>query len=243
MKVSIQEDMWAVARRLPRNQRERLIEALLAYGFDGVEPDAADEPWSYLFDAFKGRIEMSARSSRGGERGSRRRWDGGADDASEDGASDPHDRGASDPHDRGASDPHDGGGETPIEHPHDAESENESEIESEREKEIDRGVDAVIDHLNSVCGTSFRRSAKSTRRIVAARLRDGASVDECNAVIDHKAREWLHDGRMRKYLRPETLFNATKFEAYRNEASCTDPPASSAFAAYDVVPLAVVGGE
>lgn len=128
-----------------------------------------------------------------------------------------------------------------MEHPHDAE--NESEIESESEKEIDLGVDAVIDHLNSVCGTSFRRSAKSTRRIVAARLRDGATVDECNSVIDHKAREWLRDGRMRKYLRPETLFNATKFEAYRCEASCGDPPVSSAFAAYDVVPLAVVGGE
>ena len=191
MKVAIQEDMWAVARRLPRDQRGRLIEALLAYGFDGVEPEEADEPWSYLFDAFKGRIEMSARSSRGGEKGSRRRWDDGEGE----GAPDTPTEGMSDPHDRGMSDPHDGGCETPIQHPHDAENENESEIEREREKEIEHGVDAVIDHLNSVCGTSFRPSAKSTRRLVGARLRDGATVAECKAVIDHKAREWSPSAR------------------------------------------------
>ena len=234
MKVAIQEDMWMVARRLPRDQRERLIEALLAYGFEGVEPEAADEPWSYLFDAFKGRIEMSARSSRGGEKGSRRRWDD-AVAGDTDAASETH------PHFRGVPDTHDGGGETPIAHPHDAENEIESEIESE--DEIEHGVDAVIDHLNSTCGTSFRRSAKSTRKLVRARLREGATVAECKAVIDHKAREWLHDRRMRKYLRPETLFNATKFEAYRNEASCHGQSGAGAFAAYDVAPLAVVGGE
>ena len=102
---------------------------------------------------------------------------------------------------------------------------------------------AIFNHLNSVCGTSFRKSAKSTRRLVGARLRDGATVAECKAVIDHKAREWLRDRRMRKYLRPETLFNATKFEGYRCETDCQGATAAGAFAAYDVAPLAVVGGE
>ena len=35
------------------------------------------------------------------------------------------------------------------------------------------------------------------------------------AVIDKKCAEWLHDPKMRAYLRPETLFGA-KFEGYLN---------------------------
>ena len=50
-------------------------------------------------------------------------------------------------------------------------------------------------------------------KFVRARLAEGATVDEIKAVIDMKAREWSGTDSA-KYLRPETLFNATKYNQY-----------------------------
>jgi uncharacterized phage protein (TIGR02220 family) len=72
----------------------------------------------------------------------------------------------------------------------------------------------VIDHLNEKTGQSFRASAKANSALIIARLDSGVTVEQCIAVIDAKAAEWLSDAKMRAYLRPSTLFNATKFESY-----------------------------
>lgn len=42
MAVTIQDDMWRVAKRLPREYRDRLIGALVAYGLDGELPDESE---------------------------------------------------------------------------------------------------------------------------------------------------------------------------------------------------------
>ena len=55
-----------------------------------------------------------------------------------------------------------------------------------------------------------------TRSFIRARLREGFTVDDFKTVIDKKARAWLGNRDMQKYLRPETLFG-TKFESYLNE--------------------------
>ncbi len=52
--------------------------------------------------------------------------------------------------------------------------------------------------------------------MLAARLKE-STPDEIRAVIDAKAAEWRTDVKMAKYLRPETLFNATKFAGYVGE--------------------------
>lgn len=87
----------------------------------------------------------------------------------------------------------------------------------------------VIGHLNAKAGTNFAATAKVTTKLVEARLKDGATADQCIAVIDNRVKEWLHDDKMRAYLRPATLFNAEKFESYRGglvasraTAACTN---------------------
>ncbi|TKI51343.1 hypothetical protein FC752_22060 [Lysinibacillus varians] len=50
-----------------------------------------------------------------------------------------------------------------------------------------------------------------------ARLKDGYTLEHFKCVIDTKVKQWLHNPDMNKYLRPDTLFNATKFESYLNE--------------------------
>jgi uncharacterized phage protein (TIGR02220 family) len=43
-------------------------------------------------------------------------------------------------------------------------------------------------------------------------------MEDCKKVVDVMVDQWKNDARMNMYLRPETLFNATKFETYINLA-------------------------
>lgn len=78
-------------------------------------------------------------------------------------------------------------------------------------------VKEVIDYLNQKAGTKYRSTTAATKRLVGARLKEGFTVDDCKKVIDNKVADWLGDEKMKNYLRPNTLFQASKFESYLNE--------------------------
>ncbi len=73
----------------------------------------------------------------------------------------------------------------------------------------------LLEYLNTRAGKRFR-PVEANVRLLAARLKE-STPDEIRAVIDAKAAEWRTDVKMAKYLRPETLFNATKFAGYVGE--------------------------
>lgn len=70
----------------------------------------------------------------------------------------------------------------------------------------------VLTHLNQMAGTSYR-PVDSNLRLIEARIKEGATVADMKRVIDAKCSEWKGSD-MEKYLRPQTLFNASKFEQY-----------------------------
>jgi uncharacterized phage protein (TIGR02220 family) len=74
----------------------------------------------------------------------------------------------------------------------------------------------ICEYLNLKSGRGLEIS-KARLGFVVARLKEGATVERCRAVVDIKVAEWLHNPAMRKYLRPETLFNKTKFTGYLDE--------------------------
>ena len=74
----------------------------------------------------------------------------------------------------------------------------------------------VLNFLNVKTGKSFRAIATNLR-LIEARLASGATVQDCKSVIARQKRVWETDPEMHKYLRPATLFNATKFEQYLGE--------------------------
>jgi len=78
-------------------------------------------------------------------------------------------------------------------------------------------IEKVVRHLNSVTGKSFDAKRDSTRKPVRARLNEGYAAKDLMAVIDVKFSQWGRDPRMKPYLRPETLFRASKFESYLQE--------------------------
>jgi len=79
--------------------------------------------------------------------------------------------------------------------------------------DLDSQADAVIDYLNAKADTRFRHSTQS-RKSIRARMREGASVDDCCLIIDQRAGMWRHEPVMVEYLRPSTLFRPGHFEEY-----------------------------
>lgn len=88
--------------------------------------------------------------------------------------------------------------------------------ENQQKKEIHMSgspdVIEILDYLNLKAGRRYR-PVKVNLKFISDRLAE-SSLIECKAVIDAKVAEWLDDPRMSQYLRPETLFGATKFAQY-----------------------------
>lgn len=78
----------------------------------------------------------------------------------------------------------------------------------------------IVDYLNQKANTKYRSSGSKTKTLIKARVNDGFDLDDFKKVIDTKASQWLNDPKMKKFLRPETLFG-TKFEGYLNEVGTT----------------------
>lgn len=78
----------------------------------------------------------------------------------------------------------------------------------------DNNVKEVIDHLNLVTNAKYKHTTKSHFENISARLGEGHSVDDLKSVINSKASEWLNNKDMIQYLRPSTLFQASKFQGY-----------------------------
>ena len=74
----------------------------------------------------------------------------------------------------------------------------------------------IIDYLNSQAGTTFTFKSKKTNQLILARIKEGYSFVDFKIVIDKKVKQWFGTEQA-VYLRPLTLFNATKFETYLNE--------------------------
>lgn len=90
--------------------------------------------------------------------------------------------------------------------------EEEEESEKKEKSQVDQSIDEVITYLNTATGRTFRLDTKSSRKFIRARLR-GYTVQDLFDVIDLKTMEWQGTNEA-MYLRPETLFNETKFESY-----------------------------
>jgi uncharacterized phage protein (TIGR02220 family) len=74
----------------------------------------------------------------------------------------------------------------------------------------------VIDYLNSQAGTTFTNKNRKAIQLISARIKEGYTFVDFKIVIDKKCKQWLGTEQA-IYLRPITLFNATKFETYLNE--------------------------
>ena len=74
----------------------------------------------------------------------------------------------------------------------------------------------IIYYLNERTGRNYKHTAKANQRVIKARMNEGYTLEDFKTVIDKKYDEWNNDTKMKKFLRPETLFS-TNFDRYLNE--------------------------
>jgi uncharacterized phage protein (TIGR02220 family) len=79
---------------------------------------------------------------------------------------------------------------------------------------------AVIDYLNLKAEKNFRNATASSK-LITARYNEGYVLEDFMRVINTKCSQWLNTD-FDKFLRPSTLFNATKFQEYLAEKPSLD---------------------
>ena len=79
-------------------------------------------------------------------------------------------------------------------------------------------AEEIISFLNLKAGTLYRPESPDTQQYIIEKLKEGFTVDNFKTVIYAKCREWLKEPKMRRYLRPSTLFG-DKFESYLNSGA------------------------
>lgn len=75
----------------------------------------------------------------------------------------------------------------------------------------------VLIHLNQVTSSRYQVSTTSLQNI-RARIGEGFTVEELSLVVDYCNAKWSEDLTMSAYLRPQTLFQPTKFPGYLKSA-------------------------
>jgi uncharacterized phage protein (TIGR02220 family) len=75
----------------------------------------------------------------------------------------------------------------------------------------------VLTHLNQVTSSRYQVSTTSLQNI-RARIVEGYTVEELSLVVDYCNAKWSEDLTMSAYLRPQTLFQPTKFPGYLKSA-------------------------
>jgi uncharacterized phage protein (TIGR02220 family) len=96
---------------------------------------------------------------------------------------------------------------------------NKKEMSLFSENEIQSIPKEVIGILNTLKPSKkpFEFTA-SNIKLIEARIKEGFKIHDFKAVIIYKIAEWKDNDKMKKYIRPETLFG-TKFNSYLVEAN------------------------
>ncbi|EPG8234783.1 conserved phage C-terminal domain-containing protein [Citrobacter freundii] len=79
----------------------------------------------------------------------------------------------------------------------------------------------VLVHLNQVTNSRYQVSTTSLQNI-RARIGEGFTVGELSLVVDYCNAKWGDDLKMSDYLRPQTLFQPSKFPGYLKSANNWD---------------------
>lgn len=75
-------------------------------------------------------------------------------------------------------------------------------------------VKSVVDQMNSILNSKYKPSTKSHAQNISARLDEGHSIDDLILVVKDRLSVWGDDPKMAQYLRPQTIFQAGKFNGY-----------------------------
>lgn len=99
-----------------------------------------------------------------------------------------------------------------------SDAETEQKPDKVKESKVKESIKDIVEYLNEKSGKSFKASNQATQEFINARLNDGYTIDDFKKVIDTKVKEWTGTDQ-EQYIRPNTLFRPSNFEAYLNQKS------------------------
>ena len=76
-------------------------------------------------------------------------------------------------------------------------------------------ISAILNDLNEKGGFRYRPGAANVA-LIKARLSEGYTLEDFQIVHSNMIERWGNDDVMHQYLRPATLYCASKFEGYLN---------------------------
>lgn len=90
-------------------------------------------------------------------------------------------------------------------------------------------ISSVVDQMNAILNSKYKASTKSHAQNISARLDEGHTVDDLVLVVKDRLAAWGNDPKMAQYLRPQTIFQAGKFNGYLMAAKTTPVAKQSVF--------------
>ena len=91
---------------------------------------------------------------------------------------------------------------------------------SEADIAMDPDVINIISFMNKLCNRNFNVNSESSTKELRNRLLNN-SIEDIKRVITNRYAEWKDDAMMSKHLNPTTIFRASKFDKYLEEANRT----------------------
>lgn len=76
----------------------------------------------------------------------------------------------------------------------------------------------ILNFMNETFGTSYRAKGQANQKLIRGRWNEGFSLVDFKLVIADRFIVWHNDQKMSQYLRPSTVFGASKFEGYLEQA-------------------------
>lgn len=96
---------------------------------------------------------------------------------------------------------------------------------SEVKRDIKAEAIKVLDYLNEKAGRTFRKVDSNLKPIQCRLVEPDVTLEGVFQMIDRQVAKWGTDPKMSEYLRPETLFAASKFASYYDQRDLPVPGA------------------
>jgi len=77
-------------------------------------------------------------------------------------------------------------------------------------------IENILSHLNKKTGSNYQTRNQTVKKLIEKHIKAGYTEEDFLIVIEKKCLEWGKDEKMKKYIRPVTLFG-NKFEQYLEE--------------------------
>ena len=182
-------------KKFPKKERLQLFEAVCAYALDEIEPEDLPGMAEVVFTLLKPQLDANLRKYENGLKGGRPSKPNG--NQTETKAKPKRNQTETKPK------------------PNDNENDNVNVNENDNVNEPGfpfLSSSSILNHLNETTGSSYQLDQETADRIAELKA-EGYREEDFIRVIDSKATEWLDEPKMRRYLRPSTLFGP-KFREY-----------------------------